>query len=575
MLKRQIRQLRNEAEKSRLALAASNARNEQEGMGQLLLKVGNGGRKGKRVKAAVASKKRASDGVLESDSGNSDDEASNGDDSDDQLEMGNKKRRVQRVRKSPARASKVALQYDEASNGDDSDDQSSDDQLEKGNKKRRAEIVRKSPTKRTKDLRAISVKASKVVRATDDDASDDESTVPDFEIHDFRWKTNLKKEGYLVVKFQDEETTKNMSLKPLLRDYDEKVIKFMWDKYSGNKDAMKYLERQAKGQYSFMNTRSKCVEGFQSLFAYVYDKKWEDTSKRIRQQPPAWDKTVQLPKKAPIWTAPAKKNLLPATRITFKAIESVDAGLEGTRMNQKETSVTAVDKMAIDHQVDVSPDINPATIGNVVDPVPNMQRLGSPKNLLPAMSAVAGEAEFVDDAGSGGAKMVEELHAVEQVAESVDQEMEEMMGSFAESVDQEMEETTGLSNQNIVATTRDERACIEGNHDWSMEYSRGSWAKEGELLCGETCMGWSNGRLCGRTFVEKGWGKREKNYTEQEYHPSAQFPAWGCQKCKRFMCHPCRIYYDTNERMESPGRKSGVGNERRNRRVESSSGIGN
>jgi hypothetical protein len=110
------------------------------------------------------------------------------------------------------------------------------------------------------------------------------------------------------------------------------------------------------------------------------------------------------------------------------------------------------------------------------------------------------------------------------------------------------------------------------NHDWE-EFVCGSWVREGHILCDKRCIGTRNGVVCGRKFVEKGFGIGNKQHcSDSSFHPTVGNPAWGCKKCRRVMCSQCKTYYVTNEKFQSPGRKSGVGNDRA-RRMNGTNGL--
>jgi hypothetical protein len=110
-------------------------------------------------------------------------------------------------------------------------------------------------------------------------------------------------------------------------------------------------------------------------------------------------------------------------------------------------------------------------------------------------------------------------------------------------------------------------AKIESNHEWE-EFAGPTWVKRGGLLYEKHCIGTRNGVTCERKFVCVLLKPKEdkSNCTETEYRPTRGHPAWGCRKCKRAMCNPCKMYYVANEKLKSPGRNSGVGNDRAGRR---------
>jgi hypothetical protein len=110
-------------------------------------------------------------------------------------------------------------------------------------------------------------------------------------------------------------------------------------------------------------------------------------------------------------------------------------------------------------------------------------------------------------------------------------------------------------------------ACASAglNHNWE-EFATVAWVLEGQLLYQHQCIGMRDGGICGRMFVNHALAGLKLNYTNTEYHPTAARPAWGCKKCRRAMCDPCKGNYVLNEKFQSPGRNSGVGNNQANRR---------
>jgi hypothetical protein len=78
------------------------------------------------------------------------------------------------------------------------------------------------------------------------DGDDEEEVDKDPVVKDFCWKSVARKSGYLIVRFDDEETDQQMELKPLLHHYPELVIRFMWEKYSQSEQTMHYVEQCAK-----------------------------------------------------------------------------------------------------------------------------------------------------------------------------------------------------------------------------------------------------------------------------------------------------------------------------------------
>jgi hypothetical protein len=125
------------------------------------------------------------------------------------------------------------------------------------------------------------------------DDDDEEEVDEDPIVKDFRWKSVAKKGEYLIVRFDDEEVNQQMELKPLLHDYPELVIWFMWEKYSQSEQTMHYVEQCAKGGITLGGKRKQVVmKGFKSLRDYLKGKTWKDITKPRFQQQPAWDENV-------------------------------------------------------------------------------------------------------------------------------------------------------------------------------------------------------------------------------------------------------------------------------------------
>jgi hypothetical protein len=74
------------------------------------------------------------------------------------------------------------------------------------------------------------------------------------------------------VRFDDEEVDQQMELKPLLHDYPELVIRFMWEKYSQLEQTMHYVEQCAKGGITLGGKRKQVMKGFKSLRDYLEGK---------------------------------------------------------------------------------------------------------------------------------------------------------------------------------------------------------------------------------------------------------------------------------------------------------------
>jgi hypothetical protein len=69
----------------------------------------------------------------------------------------------------------------------------------------------------------------------EDESNDDTKENIDemkFEVHDFCWKSSSQQNGYLRVSFDDSNVNEKVDLKTVLHDFPEKVICFMWEKYS-------------------------------------------------------------------------------------------------------------------------------------------------------------------------------------------------------------------------------------------------------------------------------------------------------------------------------------------------------
>jgi hypothetical protein len=109
-------------------------------------------------------------------------------------------------------------------------------------------------------------------------------------------------------------------------------------------------------------------------------------------------------------------------------------------------------------------------------------------------------------------------------------------------------------------------ATVGANHVWE-EFASSGWVAPNKLLYEKRCIGTREGRICDRKFVSLLSMKGNKaNFNETEYRPTPGNPAWGCKTCKRAMCTPCKMNYVVNEKLQSPGRNSGVGNDREKRR---------
>jgi hypothetical protein len=114
-------------------------------------------------------------------------------------------------------------------------------------------------------------------------------------------------------------------------------------------------------------------------------------------------------------------------------------------------------------------------------------------------------------------------------------------------------------------------ACATVGYCWSKSQLGGVCNKRlgvqgAAILFQKQCIGTRNGGICGRMFVNHAFLGTKMNFTDTEYCPTAACPAWGCKKCSRAMCDPCKGNYLTNEKLQSLGRNNGVGNDCANRR---------
>jgi hypothetical protein len=83
-------------------------------------------------------------------------------------------------------------------------------------------------------------------------------------------------------------------------------------------------------------------------------------------------------------------------------------------------------------------------------------------------------------------------------------------------------------------------------------FEKGNWVT-GSWLEGKHCPGIRDGRLCNREFVgERLAGKRL--FSDTEWFPSARSVAYGCMRCRRVMCGPCRWHHDDTVNV-SPAQK--------------------
>jgi hypothetical protein len=100
-------------------------------------------------------------------------------------------------------------------------------------------------------------------------------------------------------------------------------------------------------------------------------------------------------------------------------------------------------------------------------------------------------------------------------------------------------------------------ATVGVNHNWE-EFATRDWVCEGQLLFQKQCIGTRNGGICGRMLVNHAFLGTKTNFTDTEYCPTAACLAWGCKKCRRAMCDPCKRNYVTDEKLQSPGRNTVV-----------------
>jgi hypothetical protein len=146
------------------------------------------------------------------------------------------------------------------------------------------------------------------------DNDDEEEVEEDPVVKDFCWKSVARKSGYLIVRFDDEEVDQQMELKPLLHNYPELVIRFMWEKYSQSEQTMHYVEQCAKGGITLGGKRKQVMKGFKSLRDYLEGKTWKDVTIPQFQQQPAWDENVSRQKaksKGKKKSAPSTEHQMP------------------------------------------------------------------------------------------------------------------------------------------------------------------------------------------------------------------------------------------------------------------------
>jgi hypothetical protein len=137
------------------------------------------------------------------------------------------------------------------------------------------------------------------------DNNDEEEVDKDPVVKDFCWKSIARKSGYLIVRFDNEEANQQTDSKPLLHNYPELVIWFMWEKYSQLDQTMRYVEQCEIGGITLGGKRKEAMKGFKSLRDYLESKTWKDVMIPRFQQQPAWDENVSRQK----WHQKERKSL--------------------------------------------------------------------------------------------------------------------------------------------------------------------------------------------------------------------------------------------------------------------------
>jgi hypothetical protein len=335
---------------------------------------------------------------------------------------------------------------------------------------------------------------------SNDEDSEEESDDLNFKLHDFRWRSSSQQTGYLVVTFDDSETTEEVDLKTMLHDFPEEVIRFMWEKYGRSQRTMSYVEKCAKSDILLEGMKKKVFSGFKTLKCYLAKMSWNDSTPGHRmQQQPAWDTKPNRktePKKGRAKQIPNRGN-----EMIDKRDNSVLGGGTETRGVQ---------------------------LGDVA---------GS--------AARGGRGEVNNDQCLNASR-----RKVNQMIENVDEEGE---------VQEMSVESTDFENSDEELID----CAAEGeNHDWE-EFADRAWVREGQLLYQKQCIGKRDGVVCGKMFVEH---TIVGTNVDNQYCPTVGHPAWGCKKCRQAMCDPCRDYYVAFQRLQSPGRNSGVGTDRANKR---------
>jgi hypothetical protein len=133
----------------------------------------------------------------------------------------------------------VRMQSDNDDNGNDDDDDNGED-----DKESTSELDEVADSKRGREG------TKSVAEDESDDDTEDNIEEMKLEVHDFRWKLSSQQNGYFLVSFDDSNVNEKVDLKTMLHDFPERVIRFMWEKYSRSEKAMSYVERCAKGDLS-------------------------------------------------------------------------------------------------------------------------------------------------------------------------------------------------------------------------------------------------------------------------------------------------------------------------------------
>jgi hypothetical protein len=206
------------------------------------------------------------------------------------------------------------------------------------------------------------------------DKDDEEEVDEDPVVKDFRWKSVAKKSGYLIVRFDNEEVDQQMELKPLLHNYPELVIWFMWEKYSQSEQTMHYVEQCAKGGITLGGKKKQVMKGFKSLRDYLEGKTWKDITKPRFQQQPAWDENVSRQKVK----SKGKKKSTPGTEHQMPHSGTKDHVGQGYETNRS--------RVANNNLGDA--DVTQAELGVTADPGMKLQARTEPTNLESNMEEV-------------------------------------------------------------------------------------------------------------------------------------------------------------------------------------------